>query len=214
MRHEAQQRPAEGERPRAVENLHFTRVVYAAGDVILEEGSTVEAYFYVVMGNVRITQDSEFVTDKGKGAHFEHLTTRASETVTASERTMVVKIDKLQFDQHVRPTLLDGAEIGHYDLAGVLTVLLASELQTQAFSTRSGAVSFLTQLVMAFVLVFGFAVLAMNLALDDGWKPWQTCNSCDRDAPEPTTTLWLLNGVSLAFSVGAATLGKRWMSHG
>ena len=211
MRHEEEEQ--EKGRSRAVENLHFTRVVYAAGDVILEQGSTADAYFYVERGNVRITQDGELIADKGKGAHFEHLTTRVSETVVANVRTVVVKVDKLQFDQHIHPNLLESEEIRHHDLADVLTRLLTPEFKTQtSFSADSG--TFLTQVVMAFVLVFGSAVLALNIALDNGWKPWQTCNSCDRNAPHPTTTLWLLNGITLVFAVAAATLGKRWMAHG
>eukprot|EP01043_Picozoa_sp_COSAG02_P116763 COSAG02_NODE_53207_length_303_cov_0.764706_1_plen_41_part_01 len=39
-----------GERP--LLDLHYTREKYNAGDVILDEGTTVEAYFLVELGSV------------------------------------------------------------------------------------------------------------------------------------------------------------------
>jgi hypothetical protein len=195
---------------RLVPDLHFTRVKSNAGDVIIQEGAAVDAYFLVEWGNISITQDGQHLATKGKGAHFEHLWSRASETVVANKFTEVIKVDKAQYEQHVRPTFFgDVEELRDEDVSELLTQLIF-ESGHQNPKVRS-AVPFISQLGVTFVMVIGGFVLAVNLALDSGWQPWRTCNSCDKNAPEPSSLLHIFYGISLALAVAAATVSKRYL---
>lgn len=205
---EQKQEPARGG---PVEGLHFTRREYKVGEVVFEEGDTVEAYYLVEWGKVSITQDAEHIVDGTTGAHFEHLTTRASETVCAVKDTEIIIVDKQQFDQYVCPMLLGGASIRHHDVADVLAELLL--VAVHANPKVRAVVSFTSQLGIVSVFVIGLAVLGVNLAMDGGWKPWQTCNDCDPNAPEPTQLLWVLNGLTLGLLAGSATLAKVYFDH-
>ncbi len=209
-RRAAERGPMSGERP--LLDLHFTREKYTAGEVILDEGAVVEAYFLVELGSVSISQGGDYLVTKGKGAHFEHLWTRATVTVVAQKFTEVVKVDRVQFEEHVRPTFFDGEEqVRHEDVSDLLTELMLEARHSNP--TVRSALPFVGQLAITFIIAIGATVLAVNLALDSGWKPWQTCNRCDRNAPEPSIWLHLFYAFSLALVVGAASVGKRYLRH-
>lgn len=195
---------------RLVPDLHFTRMKYAAGDVIIQEGAAVDAYFLVEWGSVSIQQDGQILVTKGKGAHFEYLWSRASVTVVATKSTEMVKVDRVQFEQHVSPTFFgDMEEVRHEDVSDLLTDLILESGRPNP-KVRS-ALPFIGQLGITFVMAIGGAVLSVNLALDSGWQPWRTCHSCDKNAAEPSSLLYLFYAISLILAVAAATVSKRYL---